>query len=87
MGAVIGTEQYKKEYIQERVQEWVGSIKKLTVIARTQPQAAYICYVKGFMHKFTYFMRTIPGISDLLSPLDEAADCFIKTIFDDYEFT
>ena len=39
------------------------------------------------MHKFTYFMRTIPGISNLLLPLDKAIDCFIKTIFDDHEFS
>ena len=75
------------EYVKEKVQEWVESLKKLTMIAKTQPQAAYICFVKGFMHKFTYFMRTIPGISNLLLPLDKAIDCFIKTIFDDHEFS
>ena len=32
-------------------------------------------------------MRTIPDISDLLYPLDEAVDCLIKTIFDDHEFS
>ena len=87
LGAVIGTEQYKKEYIGEKVQEWVGSMKILTTIAKTQPQAAYCCFVKGFVHKFTYFMRTIPNISELLYPLDAAIDCFIKAVFDDYEFS
>ena len=47
LSAVIGSEQYKKNYVSEKVQEWVRSIKKLTTIARTQPQAAYICYVNG----------------------------------------
>ena len=42
--------------------------------------------MKGFTHKFTYFMRTIPDISSLLRPLDEAVDDFIKVLFNDYDF-
>ena len=37
----------------------------------TEPQAAYTCYISGFQHRFTYFLRTIPGITDILKPLDE----------------
>ena len=48
--------------------------------------AAYSCYVKGFTHKFTYFMRTIPDISSLLQPLDDAVDDFIKVLFNNYDF-
>ena len=87
LGAVIGSIMYKEEYVREIVEEWKTSIKKLTNIAKTQPQAAYSCYVKGFMHKFTYFMRTIPDISRLLRPLDVAIDAFIKVLFNDYDFS
>ena len=86
LGAVIGSEDYKKEYVKEKVDGWVMSLKKLTNIAKTQPQAAYTCYVKGFSHKYTYFMRTIPNISELLKPLDRAIDELIKIIFDNYDF-
>ena len=41
LGAVIGSEDYKKEYVAEKVEEWVESLYKLTNIAKTQPQAAY----------------------------------------------
>ena len=68
------------------MKEWVVSIEKLARIARTQPQAAYSCFVKGFVHKFTYFMRTIPDISMLLHPLDQAIDNFIRIIFDNHDF-
>ena len=62
-------------------------MQRLSSIAKTQPQAAYSCYVKGFTHKFTYFMRIIPDISTLLLPLDDAVDEFIKILFNNYEFS
>ena len=83
---MIGSEDYKKEYVKEKVNDWVTSLKKLANIAKTQPQAAYTCYVKGFSHKYTYFMRTIPNISELLKRLDRAIDELIKIIFDNYDF-
>ena len=87
LGAVIGSSEYKQEYMHKKVDEWATSIQRLSMIAKTQPQAAYCCYVKGFIHKFTYFMRTIPDISSLLKPLDDAVDEFIKVLFNNYDFS
>ena len=87
LGAVIGSDEYKKEYVREKVDEWIESIQQLSKIAKTQPHAAYTCYVKGFAHKYTYFMRTIPNISILLHRLDQAIDDFLKVLFDNHEFS
>ena len=46
MGAVIGTEEFKEEYVGEKVSEWVKEVDVLSDIARTEPQAAY----SAFMH-------------------------------------
>ena len=35
------------------------------------PQAAYTCYISGYQHRFTYFLRTIPGIEKHLQPVEE----------------
>ena len=43
----------------------------------TQPQSAYACFVSGYEHKLTYFLRAILGIEEYLDPLDET----IKTTF------
>ena len=43
----------------------------LCIIAWFEPQAAYSCFVTGFKHKPTFFMRTIPNISSHLKRLDE----------------
>ena len=59
---------------------------KLSKIARTQPHTAYICYVKGFSHKYTYLMRTVPNISTLLHSLDQTLDDFLKVLFNNHEF-
>ena len=50
---------------------WVSEIKVLSQIAATELQAAYCAFVSGYKHKMTYYMRTIPEISELLTPLNE----------------
>ena len=46
-------------------------INLLVDIAVTEPQAAYRCYISGYQHRFTYFLRTIPGIEKHLQPVEE----------------
>ena len=70
LGAAIGTPEYKHTYITEKVEEWCQRLKKLSAIAKTQPHAAYSGYIIGEQHKYTYFLRTLPNISDTLKPLD-----------------
>ena len=45
---------------------------QLAEIASTQPHAAYSAFVHGLSSRWTYLSRTIPGISDLLQPLENA---------------
>ena len=71
LGAALGSPEYRNKYINEKVNGWVKELEKLSMIAVAQPQAAYSAFVNGYKHKFTYFIRTIPDISHLLSPLVE----------------
>ena len=43
----------------------------LSTKAENQPQAAYSAFVSGFKNKLSYFMRTIPDISNLLIPIED----------------
>lgn len=72
LGAVIGTEEFKKQYIKEKVLKWVNEVKVLSDIARTEPHAAYSAYTHGLQHQWRFVMRTIPGISPLLRPLENS---------------
>ena len=66
LGAVIGSRDYLQEYINEKVTSWVNEV------ARAQPQTSYAAYTFGLKHRWTYFLRTLPDIQDLLEPLEEA---------------
>ena len=71
LGAVTGSSKYKREYVQNKIDELINEIKVLLMIAKTEPQAAYSCFITAFRHKPSYIMRTIPDISDQLNQLDE----------------
>ena len=71
LGAALGSEEFKKEYITEKVEQWCSEIDQLATIAESQPHAAYSAYIHGYQHKFKYYLRTLRDISDELRPLDE----------------
>lgn len=71
LGAVIGSDDYKSEYCNKMVNQWVQELSMLSRIAITQPQEAYTCYISGYQHRFSYFVRTIPGIEKFLDPVED----------------
>ena len=83
LGAVIGSQEYKDLYCQNMVDGWMGELEKLTEIAKSQPHAAYIALTKAYKSKFTYFMRTIDGFEEYVSPIDVLlGENFLPAIFD-----
>ena len=86
LGAVIGTDEYKKHYISSLVDSWIGELDILSKIAKIEPHAAYAAFTHGLQHRYTYAMRTIPNISDDLKRLDYAVDEFIIAILCGYKF-
>ena len=71
LGAVIGAESFKEEYVANLVSTWCLELEKLSSIAISQPQAAFSAFTLGYRRKFTYYLRTIPNIADLLRPLED----------------
>ena len=47
LGAVIGTNEFREEYINEKIDKWCKEIERLTIFAETQPQAAFAAYIHG----------------------------------------
>ena len=72
LGAAIGSQEYLDEYVSEKVSDWVSEVVQLAEFALTQPQACYAAYTFGLKHRWTYFLRTLPDIHDLLEPLENA---------------
>ena len=74
LGGFIGTQEGRENYVKQLVDEWMSQLSELSIIAKSEPQAAYSAFTAGFKHKLTYFIRTIPNIKDMLSPLDDIID-------------
>ena len=82
LGAVIGSPEFRAEYSKKKIDKWCGEMKKLAEIAITEPQAAFAAYTHGEMHKFNYFLRTIPNMQQFLEPLDRVIDDqFLPAVF------
>ena len=74
LGAVIGSNDFRTKYVNEKVTEWCSELKILSEFAKSQPQAAYAAFYFGEQNKFIYFLRTIPEMKDLMKPHGIFAD-------------
>ena len=63
LGATIGSSDFRTAYATEKVKNWCEEMEKLCEYSKTQPHAAYAAFCHGEIHKYTYFLRTIPDIS------------------------
>ena len=72
LGAVVGSRSHLTEYVDEKVKGWIEKVTRLAEFAITQLQASYAVYTFGLKHRWTYFLRTLPDIQDLLQPLENA---------------
>ena len=72
LGAAVGSAEYVENYVKSKVSSWQSSVCNLATIATTQPHAAYSALTHGLSSKWTYLCHTIPNISHLLTPLDDA---------------
>ena len=53
------------------VNKWIAQIETLSKIAAFEPHTAYVAFTSCIRHRYTYYMRTIPDIAELLKPLEE----------------
>ena len=72
MGAALGSRSFLEEYVGQKVDKWVNEVTKLADFAISQPQASYAAFTFGLRHLWTYFLRTLPDIAELLEPLERA---------------
>ena len=61
---------HSKSYVKLKVENWVLAVKKLAVIATTQPHAAFAAFSHCLQGQWTFLSRAMPGTSDLFQPLE-----------------
>ena len=57
---VIGSNEYREEYVKDLLNDWNNQIILLSSITESQPQAAYSAFVSVLKSKLNCFMRSIP---------------------------
>ena len=50
----------------------VSEIVQFAEFPQIQPKTCYAAFTFGLKHRWTYFIRTLPDIQDLLEPLENA---------------
>ena len=63
-------------FVEKKVKGWSADVTQLAKIAQSQPHAAYSVFSKGLASRWIYILRTVPGIADLLQPLEDVI-CFV----------
>ena len=70
LGALIGSRSYK-DYMNEKIDQWIKEVKLLSEIAKTEPQCALSCFIGVYTHKLNDYMRMVLNISNLLRHIDD----------------
>lgn len=72
LGAALGSSDFVRSYVNDKVKEWSDELLKLSEIGLTQPHAAFSALTHGLLGRWTFLSRTMPDIDELLSPLEQA---------------
>ena len=62
LGAAIGSQEYSKKFIDDKVREWSAEVLLLAKIGESQPHAAYSALTYGLSSRWRYVFRTIPNM-------------------------
>ena len=71
LGAVVGNADFKKKYVQNKIEKWTQDIHQLSEIAVNEPQLALCAFTKAMCMRWSFVQRTISNISHLFQPLEE----------------
>ena len=71
LGAVIGTQEFRDQYVSSKVQKWIEDIEILAGIAEDEPQLAYSSYTMAMCMRWCFVQRTIPNTKDHFVALED----------------
>ena len=72
IGAVIGNEAFKHEFVTSKIEKWVLDVNQLADIAKEEPQAALSAFNVGMSQRWKFIQRTVKDIGHLFQPLEDA---------------
>ena len=72
LGAVIGSNEFRMEYVSNKITNWIQDVEQLANLADDEPQLAYSAYTKALCMRWCFLQRTIPDTKQYFAPLEEA---------------
>ena len=69
MGAAVGTKEFKADSVNKKIDGWIAALKKLAVVATSQPHAAFSAFT-CMQGQWTFLSRSMPDISPLFERLE-----------------
>ena len=70
LGAVIGSNQFREQYITNKISQWIKDVEQLAEFAVDEPQLAYSAYTKAVSMRWGFLQRTIPNTKQYFLPLE-----------------
>ena len=72
LGTAIGSNEFRVKYVTEKIEEWIDELRALSTYTKSQLQAAYSSFCFGEQNKYSYFLRTVPGMNELMKRFEES---------------
>ena len=72
----------QEQWLNDQIQKWIQSVEKLSKVARTQPQAAFVAMTKSLQMEWTFIQRVMKNSEVNFIPLKRAIiDNFLPDLF------
>uniref|UniRef100_A0A8D9B3J6 C2H2-type domain-containing protein n=1 Tax=Cacopsylla melanoneura TaxID=428564 RepID=A0A8D9B3J6_9HEMI len=82
LGSVIGPDEMKKEYVSEKVSQWLSCVRHLARAAKQDPQSALAVLTKSMQFEWSFVQRVVDSCDDEYIPLKDALQsCFLPSLF------
>ena len=81
LGTALGLRDFLEDYVNEKAEQWVEEVIKLSEFANSQPQACFAAYTFGLKHRCTYFHTHIARYPGFIMPSGRCTSVQFYTIF------
>ena len=82
LGGFIGGKEDVHQWLKQKIESWIGSVKKISNVAKTQPQAAFTGFTKSLQAEWAFIQQVMVDSEENFCPLREAInESFIPNLF------
>ena len=67
LGGFVGDKVKEREWIEEKVKDWVTAVEAVAEVYRFVPQSAYADMQRALQQEWTFVQRVVPNIDAILN--------------------